>query len=374
MKTIVVDGLSAVRGGGVTYLQNLFANAEPVHVCRVVAVVPPDTVAGLSVGSTIELLAPAFPARGIVHRFLWYRLALPNLLRCLSADLLYCPGGTIPGNLPAHCKTAVAFRNMLPFAPAEAARYPMGYTRLRLRLLRLLQMRSFQSADLLIFLSHHARTTIDELLPARRGESAIIPHGLSEQFRDGIALPRPIGLPDQYVLYVSILDVYKAQVEVVHAWDQLRRRRASSEKLVLVGPQYGPYARKVKQAIRSLGLEGEVILRGNVPYSELPAYYHNAKVNVFASSCENCPNILLEALASGRPLLSSSYPPMPEFARDAALYFDPYEPRSLADKLVAILDDRGLIDRMGTAARARSLEFSWRVSAAKTWQALRGLV
>jgi glycosyltransferase involved in cell wall biosynthesis len=118
----------------------------------------------------------------------------------------------------------------------------------------------------------------------------------------------------------------------------------------------------------------EVLLLGDIPYHELPAYYQHAKLNIFASSCENCPNILLEALASGRPLLSSSYPPMPDFAGEAAIYFDPYEPENLADKLSLILDDGALQQRMGRLALNKSREFDLQESAARTWQALRGLV
>ena len=110
-----------------------------------------------------------------------------------------------------------------------------------------------------------------------------------------------------------------------------------------------------------------------MPYDTLPAVYHGAVANIFASSCENCPNILLEALAAGRPVLCSDYQPMPEFAGDAALYFDPYNPQSLATRLCEVLDDPRLSAELGRRSRERSAEFQWKQSAEATWQALSDL-
>jgi glycosyltransferase involved in cell wall biosynthesis len=107
-----------------------------------------------------------------------------------------------------------------------------------------------------------------------------------------------------------------------------------------------------------------------IPYSMMPAIYQNALVNIFASECENCPNILLEALAAGRPVLSSSYPPMPEFAGTAAVYFDPRAPIQLAEALAATLDDPALMSEMARRAVERSRDFDWHATAKATWLAI----
>ena len=64
---------------------------------------------------------------------------------------------------------------------------------------------------------------------------------------------------------------------------------------------------------------------------------------------------------------------MPEFAADAALYFDPYSPEKLAVQLARLLDDPALQKRMGQRATLRSAEFQWEASARNTWFALRDL-
>ena len=372
MKTIMIDALSALQGGGQTYLRNLFDCLPADAEFRVVALVPKRYQRALVENPAIRVVSPlAFD--NILLRGLWYWWHLKSFTRLWNADVLYCPGGMVSASPIDGCKIAVAFQNMLPFAAEERKRFPFGYIRMRLWLLRYLQGNSFRSADLVIFISHYAMSVIDVMVSNRRGKSVVIPHGLSDHFRALQARPTDPRLSGDYVLYVSILMPYKAQIEVVRAWKQLKAMRQTGEKLILVGPEYKPYANRVRALVAELGLESDVIFFGNVPYAQLPAYYQHAKVNVFASSCENCPNILLEAMAAGRPILCSDVQPMPELARSAAEYFDPYNPAMLAELLARYLDDAALREKMGRAAFDESQRFQWADSARRTWQALAAL-
>ena len=89
-------------------------------------------------------------------------------------------------------------------------------------------------------------------------------------------------------------------------------------KLLLAGHASPHYFKKVKQTIEEYGLMDDVIYLGSINHEDLPDYYKGAKINIFASTCENCPNILLEAMSSGRPVFCSTHMPMPEFG----LHFD----------------------------------------------------
>lgn len=372
LKTIVIEALSALQGGGQTYLHHLFQNIprDWAGKYRIIAILPPGFADRFTERYPIEILTPGFPARGLAHRIAWYWVRLPRLLKNLKADVLFCPGGTLATRRLRGAKSAVTHQNMLPFDLTERERYPYGYLRAKFWLLRLAQGASFRDADLVIFISEYAKAAIDRCIPHRRGRSTVIPHGLSDHFRRTAASPPAEIRGVEYVLYVSTLDFYKAQLEVVLAWSTLKQRRATHEKLVLVGPENRDYGRRVRELIHSLGLQDDVLITGNVSYESLPAYYQNAKVNLFASSCENCPNILLEAMAAGRPVLCSNRPPMPEFAGDNVAYFDPYNPEQLAGLLTRFLDDAALRGRMGAMALEYSRRYQWSDSARKTWSAL----
>ncbi len=367
---IVINGLSALIGGGQTYLINLLRFASEHTEIKVTVLSPPELANKLHCAN-VEVITIPYASKGLLQRTIWEIFSLPNLLRELKADVVYFPGGSITSRIPKNMKSAVAFRNMLPFSDEERKRYPLGFKRARLFVLRFLQLSSFRRADLVIFISNYAKTVIDRFALSRRGKNVIIPHGISEQFRrSNVSLPKPTFLPQEYVLYVSILNPYKAQLEVIDSWYELRKSRSTNEKLVLVGEEFPSYGTQVRKRIQKYGLENEVLYLGKVNYQDLPAVYQNAKVNLFASSCENCPNILLEALGSGTPVLSSSYQPMPEFAENGAVYFDPYKPSELAQILADVLDTPNQLEKMASAAFEQSKKFDWRTSANLTWCAL----
>jgi glycosyltransferase involved in cell wall biosynthesis len=373
--TILINALSARQGGGQTYVTNLLERV-PQEFSLKIFVLAPATLSLPPDKKNLKRIPVDWPVEDPFARAIWESLCLPNLLKRLDADVLFCPGGIIGCRVPPGCKSATMFRNMIPFSDAQQRRYRAGYMRMRNTILKRVLLRSMQRADLVIFLSNYARTVIEERVQRKLRQTVTIPHGVSESFRNSTGsspLPAQWMPSEGYLLYVSTLDYYKAQLEVVEAYASLKQRRATKEKLVLVGPEYREYGRKVRQQIKRLGLEKDVIIPGPVPYSVMPGIYQNALVNIFASECENCPNILMEALAAGRPVFSSNYPPMPEFAGDAAVYFDPKSPDDLADKLATILDDPGRMRDFGEKAAERARFYDWASTAQKTWRAIRQL-
>jgi glycosyltransferase involved in cell wall biosynthesis len=370
---VVINALSAVTGGGLTYARNLLARLDPDAPIDVKVLIAPRQRDALPDGPYEKIECP-FPSYSIVHQLLWERVAIPRLLSRLGANVYYVLSGTLAARPRGNCISVVAFRNVLPFSPDFVRRYGLTYTQLRLWTLRFTLARSFARADIVIFISKHGEEMIDRFVPNRHGRSVVIPHGVGDAFirGDQPAPPDP-RWPDGYVLYPSILDVYKAQTEVIEAWGLLRSRRETPEKLVLAGPEWPPYARKVRRKIVELGLEDEVVVLGPVNHAELPGLCQNAKLNVFASRLENCPNILLELLASGRPILSSDDPPMPEFGGEAAEYFDATDAAELAEKLADLIDDEERQAQMARAAEERAQLYRVDGAIARTWDLLTSL-
>ena len=242
-------------------------------------------------------------------------------------------------------------------------------------LLRRIMERSFRKADLTLFVSKWSKTILDKITGPRPGLSVVVPHGFDGVFRQPVQDLPQILTDLKYVLYVSKLDCYKAQLEVVRSWHKVVQTGRFPERLLLVGSEYKPYGDRVRALIEKLELDDHVRVMGPIDHSELPAYYQNATINIFASSCEIGGSfILLEALGAGRPVLCSNYPPMPEFGGDAVEYFDPYNPDELAELLLKYLDDEELCDRMGKKAFEHSFRYDWKESATKTWNALAQLI
>lgn len=266
--------------------------------------------------------------------------------------------------------SVVMSRDMLPFEPGERQRYGLSKARLRLAMLRRLTARSMRSADGVIFLTRHAAETIQGVigtLPWTR----LIPHGVGEEFRRVKPSPWPEnGSREIRCLYVSNAAMYKHQWTVVRAIANLRNR-GHNITLSLVGGGSGRAQALLDTEIaRSDPDRRFVTMHPFVPHGELPGYLARADIFLFASSCENMPNTLVEGMAAGLPIACSNRGPMPEVLQNAGAYFDPEKENSIAEAVEKLIQDGSF--RTACAGHARDLaeKYSWERCARETWQFL----
>jgi len=368
---IVINALSARLGGGQTYLKNLLAHM-PASKDLELLVFAPD-VLSLPDDRRVRRGKTAWPTENPLLRAAWEKMCLSSILEREHADVLFCPGGLVSTRPPEGCRTVTMFRNMTPFDKRARSGVPFGLQRVRNWMLERLLLRGMAVADLTIFISDYARGVIEARLDVHNAKTIL--HGIAAEFRtDGQKVARPKQLPQgKYLLYVSKFESYKHQAEVVQGFSRLARELQRQYTLVLVGENNYPSARRVAAMKDSLCEAGSVWILGSVPYAELPAFYHHAEAIIFASSCENCPNILLESLASGRPVLSSNVMPMPEFGGGGIEYFSPFDPEDIARAVRRVLTDPVHARQVADAGLSESRRFDWRQSAAQTWEALTSL-
>lgn len=369
---IVINALSARLGGGQTYLKNLLAHLPEQSDLNILVYAPPSL--HLPDDYRIKRGTMIWPTANPILRTLWEKFALQRILVKVKAQVLFCPGGVIASRVPAGCKTVTMFRNMIPFDSEALARVPPGLQKIRNFILKRVMLRSMASADLTIFISDHARQIIQAL--TKVPNPVTIPHGIGDAFRThSQTLPRPAWLPTgEYLLYVSRFDVYKHQFEVASGFAALPSELSSRYKLLLIGELDDVLVCRVIELAQMTGLESQIVIVGPIDYADLPAVYHHATVNLFASSCENCPNILLEALGAGRPVLSSDVMPMPEFGVEAVDYFSPTNPMSICDAMVRVLRNETRKKELAAAAARRSDDFDWANTSKATWTHITGLV
>ncbi|NJP08017.1 MAG: glycosyltransferase family 4 protein, partial [Chloroflexaceae bacterium] len=363
-----IDAANIRSGGGVSHLVEVLRAAQPAEAGfeRVTVWAPPATLQKLPQRPWLVALAPPLLTGSFAQRLAWQRYRLPLLCRA-GCDVLFAPGGLCAGGF-APCVTMS--RNMLPFEPTEMERYGPSWMGLRLRMLRWLQAGSFRRADGLIFLTRYAQAAVLPQVGSLHGLAAIIPHGVHERF---LCPPRPQLPLSTYgpqrpfrLLYVSIVDVYKHQWQVVQAVAQLRAA-GLPVSLDLVGPAYGPALRQLHQAITRYDPRGQwVRSHGEVGYGQLSSVYHAADGFVFASSCENMPNILVEAMAAGLPIACSRRGPMPEILGHAGVWFDPEQPDDIAAALTTLLEDVSGRETWAWRAYEATAHYSWERCATET--------
>jgi len=368
-----IDAVNIRQGGGLTHLSQLLQAADPVAAGF-------DRVTVWSNQATADVL-PSRPwlmkrvapwmVASLPRRMLGQQFQLAQELRASGCDVLFSPGGTLPQSCGMPMVTMS--QNMLPFEPLEAARFGrLSLMRLKMRVLRYSQGRSFQRADGLIFLTHYAEQAVSLALGGLRCPTALVPHGIEARFLQAPRAQRRLeecsGAQPFRVLYVSILMPYKHQMAVAQAAADLHARGMPIE-MQFVGAAWGRYGKEFARLIRSLDPEGGFLKwSGHEPFESLHRFYRDADAFVFASSCENLPNILIEAMASGLPIACANRGPMPEVLGDAGVYFEPESPSEISGALQVLAGDDPLRAKLAQKAWKKAQDYSWQRCAIETFE------
>lgn len=303
--------------------------------------------------------------RSLFWQVWWQRHSLPKEARHVGcAVLLNTDAGTVCRFRPA----VTMSQDMLSYEAGEIQRFGLSKARLRLILLRYMQDQSMRMSDGMIFLTRHAAKVIQKS-SGKLARIAFIPHGVGAEFKQQTLARQWPTSSDRSIrcLYVSNAAMYKHQWMVVRAIAALRKRGYNLE-LTLAGGGAGRAQQLLDDEIAVSDPNGVFVRSiGFVPPKELPKVLASADLFVFASSCENMPNTLVEAMAVGLPIACSNRGPMPEVLADGGVYFDPEDAESIAVAIEKIIIDQGL--RLTIAKRAKTLseQYSWARCAAETW-------
>ncbi|HEV8595432.1 MAG TPA: glycosyltransferase [Thermoplasmata archaeon] len=192
---------------------------------------------------------------------------------------------------------------------------------------------------------------IEELAPHMR-LTDVIPTGVdANRYRpdvDGSWVRERWGFDgNEVVLHVGRLAYEKNLPTLVDAFARLKTWRPDA-KLMLVGR--GPSEPQLRTLVRRRGLEKDVVFTGFVPDADLPAYYAACDAFAIPSKFETQALVVLEAMASGKPVAGVNYRAIPEFVRDGknGYLFQPDDAQGAATAIDLCLEDRA---QLGKAAR-----------------------
>lgn len=368
-----IDAANLLRGGGRTHLIELLRAADPAsHGFREVVIWGRrSTLSLLDDRPWLRKVSPAWLDAGLGRRAAWQTLCLDREARAAGCDLLFIPGGSSTGRFRP---SVLMSQNLLPFEPSEIRRYTLSARAAKLTALRFVQAWSFRRCDGLVFLTRYGQQVVARQV-SNLPESVVIPHGLHQRF---LAPPRPQLPISAYgaakplrLLYVSIVDQYKHQWQVVEAVARLRQRTGWPLALDLVGPAYPRSLKRLQRSIHQHDPDGGwLAYHGALPYDQLHAIYARSDLALWASSCETFGLILLEAMGAGLPVASSHHPVMREILGDGGLYFDPEQPESIAQSMEELIVSPALRARLAAAAFERAQQFTWQRCADATFSFL----
>jgi glycosyltransferase involved in cell wall biosynthesis len=202
--------------------------------------------------------------------------------------------------------------------------------------------------------SEFTRTEIVERYGVDADRVVVTHNGVDARFTpDG---PTPDRGP--YLLFVGALQPRKDLPTALEALALL----PDAPPLVVVGPTRRGAA-ELSATIDRLGLGARVELLGHVGDDELVTLYRGAEALVFPSRFEGFGLPVVEAMASGTPVVTTTATALPEIAGDAAVLVPPADPRALAEGIEQALSN---YESLRPAGLARAADFRWDALAATT--------
>lgn len=373
----IIVGLDASRnrsGGAIAHINGLLGGADPrAHGIKQVHLFGHDTlIQRVDDFPWLTKHCVSATKHSVLLQVLWQRFWLPILARKLDIQVMF---NTDAGSVYPIQPSITLSQDMLSYEPGEMQRYRwLSWARLRLEILKIVQLARLKNSTVAVFLTRHAYSVIGSQTTLRKVE--IIPHGIDARFleagqqRPSRELTNPIR-----ILYVSNTAPYKHQWHVVEAVSIARGWTGRDLKLRLVGGGSGDAQQRLLQAMATYNVKDNFVEQiPFVPHEQIIAELHAADLFVFASSCENLPITLLEAMAAGVPIACSNRGPMPEILGSVNPYFDPEVPETIAHAIVQLINDPALRDASVKSAMNLSRHFNWKQCADASWKLLASVV
>jgi glycosyltransferase involved in cell wall biosynthesis len=236
---------------------------------------------------------------------------------------------------------------------------------------RFMIRRALKRADRIVTVSYNTRRDLVDYfgIPAARIE--VIYNGVSPRFRPDIPreqvlrISAALGIPFPYLLFLGGEKPHKNVQNVVRAFGKARRENSLPHTLVLAGSLPTSSAR-LDALIAALDISGAVRRPGIVDEADLPALYAGADAFLYPTLYEGFGLPVVEAMACGTPVLTSSTSALQEIAGGHALLVDPMDVDAIAAGIVLLATDASARARYTALGGKRALDFSWDKAAQRT--------
>lgn len=307
-----------------------------------------------------DTIAPNTHARGMLGHC-WEQLILPWKVH---KRLLFSPCNTGPLSVKNQVVTIhdmSVFDCPENFSPRFAAWYQFLLPKLAHRVRQIVTVSEFIRERVLF----HTRVDPRKVM--------VIANGVSPEFHPQAiagwqAAASAIGLPSRrYVLVVGSLEPRKNLTRIFRAWALIQARVPEDLWLVVVGTRGSP---RVFGRTEINNLPSRVFFAGRVDDAVLAALYAGALIFVYVSLYEGFGLPLLEAMASGVPVVAGNRSSLPELVRQAGVLVDPANEHDIAEAVQTLVDNPSLRQDLRCRGLLRAKQHSWEQTARTTWQVL----
>lgn len=347
------------RGGVGRYVDQLIPSLDALGSDLVVVCQQRDTEYYGKLAPSADVVAAPTATERRPARLLWEQTGLPRLAERVGAEVLHCPHYTMPLRSSVPVVTtlhdATFFTHPTVHQPVKRSFFK-GWTHASLRRAARCVVPSYATLD-----------EISRVTGAVRDQVDVAHHGVDPAT---FHLPDPVcvekvrqhlGLKaERYIAFLGTIEPRKNVPFLIEGWRRAVQGFDEPPALVVAGGR--GWDTRVDEVAASVPERLELLLPGYLPLDMLSGFLGGAEAVVYPSMGEGFGLPVLEAMACGAPVITTTSLALPEVGGDAVAYTDPTA-AGIASTLGKLLADGGARKELSAAAVTRAGSFTWTASA-----------
>ena len=296
----------------------------------------------------------------------WEQIGLPKAVRKEKINLLHCTANTAP--LSTSVPLIVTLHDIIYLENVDFK--GTAYQNLGNLYRRFIVPKIVKKAGLILTVSHFERENIIERLHLPADKVQVLYNGVSSKFNrqytkeDVETFRKQFHLPEKFIMFLGNTAPKKNTRNVIKAFAEYCLEEKNILPLVLLDYKK-ELVSEILATLHWQDLIDHFIFPGYIPHQQIALMYNAATLFLYPSLRESFGLPILEAMACGVPVITSTTSSMPEIAGDAARLVDPYNYKELSFAISTILGDESLQKLYTEKGLERVKQFTWKASAEK---------
>ena len=360
--TLVIDASRNRSGGAIIYIKNFIKNLNlnSTQIEKVILFSYKNLLKQIPNRPFLIKHSHPFLEKNVLFQIIWQIIFLPLFLKKNKNNILFSTDST---SFCKHKLSIVFNQDILSFDEHALKQIPFGLEKIRLYIIKLVQIWAMNNASKIIYLSKFSRKIISKSLNKKK-KYKIIYHGIDKKLlKYGKKKIKDFSWDYNKknkikLIYVSPLDHYKNQSTVAKAYSRLKKKYSNLE-IKFIG-NYNHNLKLFNSIINENYFVNKKNFIGKVNHKKVLSYIHDSDIFIFASSAETFGITLLEGMALGMPIVCSSKSSLPEILKDGGIYFNPNNDYELANQIERFIKDKKFRKKKSKKAFNISLRYNWK--------------
>lgn len=293
---------------------------------------------------------------------LWEQFLLPSFCKKINIDVLHCTANTAPVFYKK--PLILTLHDIIFLQQNNFSNKGSWYQSLGNTYRSLVVPIVVKKAIRIITVSQFQKDVIVQKLNILPQKISVIHNGVDERFFNtftAIQIQNTLlkyGIKPGYIFFMANTEPRKNTLGVLQAFALLCTQSTQAPRLVIKGLN----STQLKSLLEKHNLNfinNQIDLIGYVDYNDLPLIYQGATILWFPSISEGFGLPIIEAMASGVPVITSNLSCMPEIAGDAAILIDPLNFKTIVEATLTLLNNSALYNQFVLKGKKRALDFIW---------------